>query len=487
MSKKMQDILAWRIQERRVGLPPTGEDQTIRTGDESAESLTADQRAELDELIDIAASIRPRPIPAMPASARLRVRSALLWDIAESSERRPRWYQQLVPNQWPTWATRSIAAAVVATIMTAAAGSAAVSASHDALPGNALYPVKTTVEQLQLAWTTDDAERATQYMDIAARRAAEASAFDANVATRTWLAVAYAESLEHASNLLVRAEEQGKDIAPIVIRLDQVLEQRHDVLAGTDGEVMATRTTGLARAMSVVEGRGGVASNRRAIDTLETNAHRVEEARTGANKKPESVATPKSATLGSSEKYNFDPLDQELQHLNSNASLEQEVWVLRSKMAAIQSATERGQLNAAQNNLDALINHIEALHQSGRISEEQFRSLRQSYESLRNDLQRANTTTAPPAESQDKNKKSDAPPAASEKPSNAKPGPSNPQSVPGRGLGLDKDVKPNSNRTEENGNAKSRGVGPPQLRPEPTENARDENRAAPASRSGRGR
>jgi len=50
-----------------------------------------------------------------------------------------------------------IVAIVIA--LTTAAGSGAVYASQDAIPGESLYPVKTTFEALQLALASDDETR----------------------------------------------------------------------------------------------------------------------------------------------------------------------------------------------------------------------------------------------------------------------------------------------------------------------------------------
>jgi hypothetical protein len=144
------------------GDPPTGE------------AVTGQTRA----LVTVATALQPRPISAPPGfKAELRdllltarppslyERTALRWDRATE-----RWRYSV-----------RVAAASAAAAMALSTGGVAVAATH-AMPGDLLYPVKLTIEDLRLLLVRDPASRGIHHLDHAehrvheARHAAEAGA-----------------------------------------------------------------------------------------------------------------------------------------------------------------------------------------------------------------------------------------------------------------------------------------------------------------------
>jgi hypothetical protein len=159
---KKEDILANCIDE-------------IQSGKSTLEDCLArypELGDELRPLLNIATSIPPEKItPALEFKQRARKR---LLDImqppATGVERRGAgifgWLQPLVPAMRPSLAL--IVAIVMLTLL--AAGATTAYASQGSLPDDTLYPVKTGVENLQLALTLSPEARAALHLKLAQRR-----------------------------------------------------------------------------------------------------------------------------------------------------------------------------------------------------------------------------------------------------------------------------------------------------------------------------
>jgi len=140
------------------------------TQGESIEECLAhypEQAAELEPLLRIAiaakeaSSLEPRP--ELKAAARHRFQAAIS-DIERKRERRG------VALRW-RWRWALAITAVLLLILVA--GGTTVAASSDSLPGETLYPVKTTVEKVRLWFTTTDTGKAKLHAQFANRRAQE--------------------------------------------------------------------------------------------------------------------------------------------------------------------------------------------------------------------------------------------------------------------------------------------------------------------------
>ena len=158
---KKEDILANCIDE-------------IQSGKSTLEDCLAiypELGDELRPLLNIATSIPPEkitPAPEFKQRARKRLLE-IMQPPATGVERRGAgifgWLQPLVP------AMRSSLALIVAIVMLTllAAGATTAYASQGSLPDDALYPVKTGVENLQLALTLSPEARAALHLKLAQR------------------------------------------------------------------------------------------------------------------------------------------------------------------------------------------------------------------------------------------------------------------------------------------------------------------------------
>ena len=138
---------------------------------------------ELRSLLEIAASLKPdevTPSPQFKERAKMHLfdeaqpapvkESPLLW----------KWYQ-LKPS-------RVLAPVAIALLIFVVAGGSTVYASQSSLPGDTLYPVKTGIENLQLAMTTSPAVKANLYLKFTQRRIDEVQQevkLNRNVSTET--------------------------------------------------------------------------------------------------------------------------------------------------------------------------------------------------------------------------------------------------------------------------------------------------------------
>ena len=107
-------------------------------------------------------------------------------------------------------------------------GGAAAYAAQDALPGDTLYPVKTAVESVEVALTTDPADRAALHMELAQERAAEIQALAAEGKT-DMIPEVVANMQKHmqegealATNLALQGQQEA--VARVMV-MAQVAEQ----------------------------------------------------------------------------------------------------------------------------------------------------------------------------------------------------------------------------------------------------------------------
>jgi hypothetical protein len=120
---------------------------------------------ELRSLLEIAVCLKPdevTPSPEFKERAKMH-----LFDEVQSE---PMKVSQSVWKWYRTSPYRILAPVSIAVLILVIAGGSTVYASQSSLPGDTLYPVKTTVENLQLAITTSPAVKADLYLKFTQRR-----------------------------------------------------------------------------------------------------------------------------------------------------------------------------------------------------------------------------------------------------------------------------------------------------------------------------
>ncbi|MBE0480790.1 MAG: DUF4382 domain-containing protein [Dehalococcoidia bacterium] len=103
----------------------------------------------------------------VPSAARLRMRARVMdkWS-PQQAPTRPIWR---IPAMFPRWA--AVAASLIILLLLSGIGT--VSAAGGAIPGDSLYPVKTGMESIRLAFAFSEMAKADVHIDLAERRAEE--------------------------------------------------------------------------------------------------------------------------------------------------------------------------------------------------------------------------------------------------------------------------------------------------------------------------
>lgn len=125
---------------------------------------------ELRASLLIATALKPdevTPSPEFVQRARRQLFIEMQPELAKKSRRTSRWYS-LKPVKW-------IAGVLIGLVAMGAAGGGTVYASQSSLPGDTLYPVKTTAEKLQMAVTWGSDAKADLHLKLAQRRIDEAT------------------------------------------------------------------------------------------------------------------------------------------------------------------------------------------------------------------------------------------------------------------------------------------------------------------------
>ncbi|HLZ08055.1 MAG TPA: DUF5667 domain-containing protein, partial [Chloroflexota bacterium] len=211
----------------------------------------------------------PPPPAEMDSAARSRGRAAL---IAAMAKDKPafqrssglgylgsRLVEMLLPrgeNKSPIrLPALSILLVVVATVVL---GGGVVAASGNALPGDALYPVKLSVESVQVAAAYGDEAKAQISLQQAAGRLDEIDR--ANQAGRTdaisTAAADYVQNVANANQHLARAAASGKDVRAEASELNQELARQSQKLAVA--EVRAPAGARLALVAAARAARSGI-------------------------------------------------------------------------------------------------------------------------------------------------------------------------------------------------------------------------------------
>ncbi len=204
----------------------------IRAGRRTpAECLAAypDLRGSLEPLLRTALQIEPLQPPPLDARGKALARKRFVAALhGERDRQAQRWFR------FPALAfgaTRGVAT-VLAAVLVLVIGSAIALASQQALPGDPLYGVKTTVEQAGVIMAPTDLDKAVVEMWVAERRLTELQrSLDEDRADSAYLAAEeHASAVLGACDNLDRAIGQGKDVGGFGGRLTAIQQGQEAAL-----------------------------------------------------------------------------------------------------------------------------------------------------------------------------------------------------------------------------------------------------------------
>jgi len=141
---------------------------------------------------------------------------------------------------------------VLALLAVVGAGGAATVVSRGSIPGDILYPVKETTENVRLATAFSDHSKAKVHLAIADEKLNEIEKLEARGKSADKIKAA-TERLEKnqgkAVEKLEKAQSEGKDVTAIVLRLQSNLERQQSVLARVLEKVPEQAKAAIQRAM----------------------------------------------------------------------------------------------------------------------------------------------------------------------------------------------------------------------------------------------
>jgi hypothetical protein len=243
---KKEDILASCIDEVRAG----------RCTAEECLTRHPDLRDELQPLLEIAARMPSAGVTPSPEFVQ-RTRNRLKDMVQPSMDAKPRSVDRLNWLRPLTARPRlSLAGALVVLVLVLGAGSAVVYASQGSLPGDALYGVKTTAEDVKLALTRSHEARASTHLNLADRRTEEVlaqSTSGRNISTRAL------ESIGKETDGAIKemAEMKPEDTKMLVGRLSESTITQQTELQLILGRVSEDAKPAVKRALDTAH-RGNV-------------------------------------------------------------------------------------------------------------------------------------------------------------------------------------------------------------------------------------
>ena len=141
---------------------------------------------------------------------------------------------------------------VLALLAVVGAGGAATVVSRGSIPGDILYPVKETTENVRVATAFSDESKAKVHLAIADEKLNEIEKLEARGKSADKI-IAATERLEKnqgkAIEKLEKAQSEGKDVSAIALRLQSNLERQQSVLARVLEKVPEQAKAAIQRAM----------------------------------------------------------------------------------------------------------------------------------------------------------------------------------------------------------------------------------------------
>ncbi|MDP2663069.1 MAG: DUF5667 domain-containing protein [Dehalococcoidia bacterium] len=400
MSRVTPDLLAECIAAVKSGRLTV--DQCVESHPVEAE--------ELRRLLELSSAILPPPPVQMDPVFRVRARVALVEAI---SAEKVSVTNSLVRRFWLLIAGRrdparltarrvSMSALIVALILmlTTAVGGGATYASQSTIPGDALYPVKTAVEELQIRLAGGDDGKAEANLDYAGARLDEAAkAIDAGRTDSAAAAIeGYASRVSQAEQHLAKAAASGADVIELATRLTENLARQQAKLDEVASRVPEQAKAALARAVG--DAVKGLDTAIALADTRTRNDGRtdVSSARTiTGTVTPGPTETPGpgdrgsrpllTAPISSTVAVTLTQTISDVENLKLDPAIPGNSYQgLLAKLQALREALVRGRGNAALNQLNAFLNELNAMQRSGHISQSDYDALYADYTSLTSEL-----------------------------------------------------------------------------------------------------
>ena len=161
-------------------------------------------------------------------------------------------------NSKPNYLQRGVIPLVVlALLAVVGAGGAATVVSRGSIPGDILYPVKETTENVRVATAFSDESKAKVHLAIADEKLNEIEKLEARGKSADKI-IAATERLEKnqgkAIEKLEKAQSEGKDVSAIALRLQSNLERQQSVLARVLEKVPEQAKAAIQRAMENSQG-----------------------------------------------------------------------------------------------------------------------------------------------------------------------------------------------------------------------------------------
>ena len=329
---------------------------------------------ELRPLLGIALVI-PKPVPvALSIEFRARAREHLLTNIRQQ---RRSWLRNALDRVWIPTRRLGVALPLVLALVLTFSFAGAASAAHDALPGDLLYPVKTSLEAAQLALTSSEAGKARQHLVQSADRLAEIER--AQELGRSdpleALAIGYAKALAHAQDRFERALIAGEQIAALASEIEQELEEQQATLTLLQSRAAPQARAGLAIAVEAAAQGQARALERRGPKPKSQGTG------SGTDTSPDVITPSDPVAVDASPAESPKPMVcsgglSEIEALEvevSNLSIQGQG--LHSKLTAARDALARCQTQAAHGQLTAFMNQLNAERRNCSISALEYESL----------------------------------------------------------------------------------------------------------------
>lgn len=291
--------------------------------------------------------------------------------------------------------------AIIALALTLALGTGGgvALAAQNAQPGDALYGVKTAVEQVQVAAALSESGKAEARLRIAERRLDEVSkALDrGDAAAAVKAAEGYDVETAEAGKHLAKAQEEREDVSGALSHLAANQEKHRQllerVMARANGQAqdalalaLQHAEQGLANAAGRVQRQGGdvrgpkypqdESGPRSAEGRLDSGSGAVVQA--GGSIAPSAEASDLSSKIGE-----LQAAVLSLANTVSGSKMPGQGYQgLQAKLEAAKASAQGGQTEAALNQLSAFRNQLEAEYQSNHLTKQEYDALLASYNAV---------------------------------------------------------------------------------------------------------
>jgi hypothetical protein len=218
---------------------------------------------DLGSLVEVAQSIAPPPDVSLDSVTRARMRAGLLYQMAQTrrpaaKERKLSIRESLQRLVGIVASVERIPAMVVAAVIVLATsfGGGVVFAAEGALPGDALYPVKLSYENVQLVLAPNDDAKAAALVHLAYNRLTDLdkASLTGRVEAVNVAASSYATDVSEASQILSKPTASDQTVTVLADRLEMDLARHESTIVDVETQQpRSVATMALQRADADVE------------------------------------------------------------------------------------------------------------------------------------------------------------------------------------------------------------------------------------------